>query len=67
MREWEKECQSYENFERLQYLIQNGMCSEEYAQINMGQNFVYNNEIPQECDRINTDQIHVSELDSLEH
>lgn len=64
LREWEAEARNMENYERIQYLIQGGdpySYSNDYnphpESYNFNPEFVYQEDIPEECDRINTEHI----------
>ena len=61
MKEWEAETKNIENFERLQYLMQGGdpYTYEYHMQNGYSYNpeFIYEDDIPDENDRINIDQI----------
>lgn len=68
LREWEAEAYNMENYDRLQYLMQGGdpyMYQGEYD-VDYNGGFMSHEDVPEECDRIPTDQIYVRERDNGE-
>ena len=71
MKQWEAEAKNEENYERLQYLMHGGdpyITNDAYLQQTQSEsytldpNYAFQGEIPQESDRINTDQIYEGEI-----
>lgn len=73
LKEWEAEARNMENYDRLQYLMHGGdpyMYSHDYQthpeDYHFDPNFVYHDDVPEECDRINTEQIPVPEVSQFD-